>query len=782
MFFPPDVSTRVIGDEARAQALFPAAAQLLFRAINMQGDGKRPVHLSLRGADGSLIRVFLHQGLKHVYVSPPPPPSPQAAEVPPQEVLVSIECITMLNGLVRPGARVQTGTNSATGDPLYAVHEFHPTAEEVEVYGIDDAWQDSDRLDVAPNPVVSPVDTQVRWPKPSMYSGAMTRVVQAIYGIANTSVVDTDGIETKYEVKNNYDFRWARCDGLYKDADGKWFVIRIGAADGVLKMALPLFDCTTDDVFLDALRDIGDLETASVVEEFGGLPTGESFPDDAAELEDAIEVGLAERLLPAAALIPFYASGSIAKSGLTAVSGWAFSDSGGVPEVHNTCFWYSNQAAATAQPDAWDSDGFNGLPLADRVMRAEHWKIDIAHPALILVEASLMVGESHFVSAYRTDLPFIRVPGPSDGERVFPFEFWGRLSGEGELLDPTNPVKDITSPVWVFFDSDDLVVVRHQPSRNYPGGARIRGPWVETSDLGIAVNSADDLFFEHGFTAIDVDTQFQNFFSTVFYVIHAVYNLSNGALASFRVSLKIVPQEIAQSTLDYYSPSGLDITFNEDGGIDRTEQTVDYRLPMRRSGRFYTAYLDERSNKQQSSLRTGFAESHVLVYADAWQEEVGLVILPGCRDGVMFAHYFGGATDPEVGDRVSLAAGIAQKALIPSYADGPTDFRTLPSEHVNYGTDAASAGTRWNSAWTSILNYVFAAGITVNAGPSKLGIAADGIYRPIPHELDGFLSGPDGLGVPTYIIDLPAAYVGSAGGIPIVGCTAGNSTFVGAVQ
>ena len=87
-FFPPDVSLRVdpASDVAAAQALFPAAKQLLFRALNMKQAGAPVVKLFQPGTDGSLIYVYLIGDLKHVYVQPAalaraparpaPPPAP----------------------------------------------------------------------------------------------------------------------------------------------------------------------------------------------------------------------------------------------------------------------------------------------------------------------------------------------------------------------------------------------------------------------------------------------------------------------------------------------------------------------------------------------------------------------------------------------------------------------------------------------------------------------------------------------------------------------------------
>ncbi len=175
-FFPPDVSLRVdpAADLDAAQALFPAAKQLLFRALNMKEAGMPVVKLFLPGTDGSLVYVYLIGDLKHVYVQPARHPVVVTEEEEEVVPVFSTICPDMLSGVV---------VRDANG-----IVKFHPTETIAEIYELEFAWQVVERLLVPNDPAVTTADPlQVRWPKPSHYSGAMKRVVQALYGIGSTT-------------------------------------------------------------------------------------------------------------------------------------------------------------------------------------------------------------------------------------------------------------------------------------------------------------------------------------------------------------------------------------------------------------------------------------------------------------------------------------------------------------------------------------------------------------------------------------------------------------------
>jgi len=378
--FPPDVSLRVdpAADVNAAQRLFPAAKQLLFRASAMKDAGVPVVKLFQPGPDGSLIYVFLIEGLKHVYVQPGRVPVPVEKEVITEQQILAQACPDVLSGVVYPGEPVVVSVDPVTEIAQYAVHEFHPSPISSELYDLAFAWQDVERLGIESDPAVSAEVMQVRYPKPSMYSGAMKRIVQAMYGVGKTVYVDnaTPEFTTDFDVQNHYHYRWLKTDGIFKFNNEFW-LIRIGKDDGVLAQGLGLFECTTVGSFAEALLDIGDTETHAIVAEFGGLPTGEDFPTDIAA---AVESGSVLRLLTAEQLSPFYrdANLSIDKNCFFAGCGWAFSESGAATSAHNTCWWYSRPDIVAMPFQTWSTDGYAEASPFDRYMRAEHWKIEFA--------------------------------------------------------------------------------------------------------------------------------------------------------------------------------------------------------------------------------------------------------------------------------------------------------------------------------------------------------------------------------------------------------------------
>lgn len=446
--FPPDVSLRVSAgsDVAAAQKLFPAAKQLLFRAINMKQAGVPVVKLFQPGTDGSLIYVFLIEGLKHVYVQPGSVPVPVEKEVITEQQILAQACPDVLSGVVYPGEPVVVSVDPVTEIAQYAVHEFHPSPISSELYDLAFAWQDVERLGIESDPAVSAEVMQVRYPKPSMYSGAMKRIVQAMYGVGKTVYVDnaTPEFTTDFDVQNHYHYRWLKTDGIFKFNDEFW-LIRISKDDGVLAQRLGLFECTAVDGFADALLDIGDTETYAIVNEFGGLPTGDDFPED---LEAAIENGGVLRLLTVDQLLPFYRDVNLGidKNAFFSGCGWAFSDSGAATSAHNTCWWYSRPDIVAKPFYDWATDGFAEASPFDRYMRSEHWKVELSFSVDVEGNVSAtaeltMVDEQPFEAPNSTWLIDLDEDSPMYGKKIGHYPVTGatgRAGSGGELTYPVS--------------------------------------------------------------------------------------------------------------------------------------------------------------------------------------------------------------------------------------------------------------------------------------------------------------------------------------------------------
>lgn len=402
-FFPADVSLRVVGDDLDgAQRLFPAAKQLLFKALRVQEAGnKTNVSMFIPGTDGSIINVFLAGGLKHVYVQPgkkkvvsSDQPTETQEEFQPELVYVS----KMLSGIVQTpiGITINVGARVVNadidGDTVPVLRRFNPDAITSFVYELDEGWQDSPQLGVNQDGSNDAGLAISAYPKPSMFSGSMKRFVQAILGIGKTQTEteqyltgDLPPTEPDLNVYHNFDWHWNRTHGIVRVSNGNW-IVEISKLNGVVAMPAPMFYGTEDRDYLRWLYSIGDVDTASVVEEFGGLPTGEPFPTGT-DLADALTNGKVIRLMTAADLLPFYydSDNDVDKFALFEGCGWAFSESG-IAAI-NTSFWYKDFLQAHPQVTRDEFDGIDPYPYTsldpdDLFCRADYYRIDISLSAI----------------------------------------------------------------------------------------------------------------------------------------------------------------------------------------------------------------------------------------------------------------------------------------------------------------------------------------------------------------------------------------------------------------
>lgn len=189
--------------------------------------------------------------------------------------------------------------------------------------------------------------------KPTMYSGKMRRVVQALMGFGKQRrkgkkqislydfidfTADTSWPAggdkyaketTQHGLQIRYDWKFARTHGITAAADGRLWLVEIGV-NGVLAMPLPLHP--TNEKFRDWLEEQGDTDAIALLDEFGGFPTGEPFPE---KIEPWIRAGKVLRLMTKEQMQPFYDH-----SPYSSVMGWAFNLRG--DEAHNTAWRFGD--------------------------------------------------------------------------------------------------------------------------------------------------------------------------------------------------------------------------------------------------------------------------------------------------------------------------------------------------------------------------------------------------------------------------------------------------------
>lgn len=318
-FFPTDVSFRLDGSRAEATQHIGVARALFFKAMLLadRSDGK-PVQISQRLGETGYVTATILGDIKIIDMYlPPTPTSRRSEEIPQPEVEIPPPGgggLYMLTGIARGPTTVQDE------DDNNLLRDFSPTQATAKAYGLNYAYEDNRKL--------GDNEPFLKQYRASMFSGAMKRIVQAIFGlgrISDDSYYLTEPTETTRNIEQLYASSSSQTHGIYKAAEKNHWLIEISVTRGVLAMPLPLIKSTASPSYRKRLADIGDAGGLAVVDEFGGLPSGETFPTGT-DLADAIDDGKVLRLLEAADLSPFYGN----TDGETHASffSWAFAGSG----------------------------------------------------------------------------------------------------------------------------------------------------------------------------------------------------------------------------------------------------------------------------------------------------------------------------------------------------------------------------------------------------------------------------------------------------------------------
>lgn len=150
--------------------------------------------------------------------------------------------------------------------------------------------------------------TQYHKLRATWYSGAMSEVVQIVggYGRQDTDTLPEEILEQKtlklpFDVTNNirtyianqrlpaytglpdfegkykYEYRHALSNVVSFDESGHPWLLQIDP-NGVYAMPLPLIPATTAPAFREYMKEVGDDEILHIIDRFGGMPSGETFP------------------------------------------------------------------------------------------------------------------------------------------------------------------------------------------------------------------------------------------------------------------------------------------------------------------------------------------------------------------------------------------------------------------------------------------------------------------------------------------------------------------------
>lgn len=202
--------------------------------------------------------------------------------------------------------------------------------------------------------------TQYASQRPTWYSGAMAEVMQIVGGygrqdfealpdtpmerahllipekvmakvreeIGNVRLPGYTGLPDK-QGQFQYDYKFHNTHGVAFDTSNKPWLLRVNSS-GVWAMPLPMVPATTTRAFREYMEEVGDQEIIAILDRFGGMPSGESFPARGVDFQAWRRAGAIIKVCDTA---DFYQHIMYSSA-----CGWSFNSRG--TEGYNTCYDY----------------------------------------------------------------------------------------------------------------------------------------------------------------------------------------------------------------------------------------------------------------------------------------------------------------------------------------------------------------------------------------------------------------------------------------------------------
>ena len=271
-------------------------------------------------------------------------------------------CGSISNGVVRGGEGVRIKLTSTTRRRLvsYDPEAAQPPADvSLQRFVIEHNGRVSE---LRPKRPTSALWTQYVNQRPTWYSGAMAEVMQIVGGygrqvlkelpdnkIERARLLLPAGVarEIELELGNTrlpgyvglphktgqfqYDYKYNETNGVSFDNKGKPWLVRVNTR-GVYAMPLPIIPATTTRAFRDYMDEVGDDEINWILNRFGGMPSGESFPVQPKDFESWRRAGVIIKVCDAGKFYDHFA--------YTSAIGWSFNTRG--TEGFNTCYDYDD--------------------------------------------------------------------------------------------------------------------------------------------------------------------------------------------------------------------------------------------------------------------------------------------------------------------------------------------------------------------------------------------------------------------------------------------------------
>lgn len=258
---------------------------------------------------------------------------------------LSRQCVRRLGGY---GVGVQAGMGVVGADGMRA---------ELQRFRID---YHASALELKPDVIADVLYTQYAAQRPTWYSGAMAEVMQIVGGYgrqdlealpdtpverARMSIPSKIMAKIREEIGNvrlpgytgkpdergqfQYDYKFNNTHAVGFDTSNKPWLLRVHSS-GVWAMPLPMIPATTTRAFREHMEEVGDQEIIAILDRFGGMPSGESFP----VREEAIQAWRrAGAIIKVCDTADFYQHIMYSSA-----CGWSFNSRG--TEGYNTCYDY----------------------------------------------------------------------------------------------------------------------------------------------------------------------------------------------------------------------------------------------------------------------------------------------------------------------------------------------------------------------------------------------------------------------------------------------------------
>lgn len=267
---------------------------------------------------------------------------------------------TFLRAVLRPGEKPRIKLTEQCRKRLsgYGKGGEKMPAKEVELERFDIGYSQLHQ-ELGPDSETILKYTQYAALRPTWFSGAMAEAVQIVGGYGRHNMPDdADGLEVvrmlmpnkvlakvKQEIGNlrlpgytgfpdkkgeiQYDYKFHNTHGIAFDSGGSPWLLQV-SQKGVYAMPLPMFPATQTLAFREWIEEVGDDEILKVLDRFGGMPSGESFPVHSKDFEAWRRAGVIIKVCDTA---DFYEHIMYSSA-----CGWSFNSRGS--EGFNTCYDY----------------------------------------------------------------------------------------------------------------------------------------------------------------------------------------------------------------------------------------------------------------------------------------------------------------------------------------------------------------------------------------------------------------------------------------------------------